>query len=129
MIRYLTLSELLALHRRIMDQAAAAAIILNPDALDSSLAAPRMTFGGEELYPTVADKAAALAYSLILNHPFLDGNKRAGHAAMEVFLLLNGHELVAPVDEQEHILLEVAAGILSRDQFTEWVRAHVLKQQ
>jgi death-on-curing protein len=112
-----------------MDQAAAAAIILNPDALDSSLAAPRMTFGGEELYPTVADKAAALAYSLILNHPFLDGNKRAGHAAMEVFLLLNGHELVAPVDEQEHILLEVAAGILSRDQFTEWVRAHVLKQQ
>lgn len=95
MIRYLTLSELLALHRRIMDQAAAAANILNPDALDSSLAAPRMTFGGEELYPTVADKAAALAYSLILNHPFLDGNKRAGHAAMEVFLLLNGLDSVS----------------------------------
>jgi hypothetical protein len=43
-----------------------------------------MTFGGEELYPTIVEKAAALGYSLIQNHPFLDGNKRTGHAAMEV---------------------------------------------
>lgn len=128
-MRYLTLSELLALHRRIMAQAGAQAIILNPDALESSLASPRMTFGGEELYPTVGDKAAALGYSLVLNHPFLDGNKRTGHAAMEVFLLLNGHELIAPVDEQERILLQVAAGILRRDQFTDWIRAHVLERQ
>ncbi len=48
---------------------------------------------------------------------------------MEVFLLLNGHELIAPVDEQERILLQVAAGILRRDQFTDWIRAHVLERQ
>jgi death-on-curing protein len=128
-MRYLTLNELLTLHRRIMLQAGAASVVLNPDLLESSLAVPRMTFGGQELYPTVADKAAALAYSLVLNHPFLDGNKRTGHAAMEVFLLLNGHELIAPIDEQERTLLQVAGGVLRRDQFTDWVRQHVLERQ
>jgi len=122
-MRYLTINELLALHRMIMMQAGAEAIVLNAGALEAALAAPRMTFEGDELYPLVADKAAALAYALILNHPFLDGNKRTGHAAMEVFLLLNGHELAAPVDEQERVLLQVAAGVLRRNQFTDWVRA------
>lgn len=60
---------------------------------------------------------------------YLDGNKRTGHAAMEVFLLLNGYELIALIDEQERALLEVAAGSTRRDQFAEWVRAHVLERQ
>ena len=72
-------------------------------ALESALAQPQMTFGGEDLYPTLVDKAAALGYALIKNHPFLDGNKRTGHAAMEVFLVLNGYEIHADVEEQEHV--------------------------
>jgi death-on-curing protein len=84
-----------------------------------------MTFGGEELCPTLADKAAALGFSLIKNHPFLDGNKRVGHAAMDTFLVLNGHELVGEVDEQERIVLALAAGDLDREQFTTWVRDHI----
>jgi death-on-curing protein len=56
-----------------------------------------MTFGGEELYPTIVEKASALGYSIIKNHPFIDGNKRAGHAAMEVFLVLNGFEISASI--------------------------------
>ena len=55
--------------------------------------ATEASFGGEELYPGLASKAAALGHSFIQNHPFVDGNKRVGHAAMEVFLLLNGHEI------------------------------------
>jgi death-on-curing protein len=84
-----------------------------------------MTFGGQELYLTLAEKAAALAFSLILNHPFVDGNKRIGHAAMEMLLLLNGQEIVASVDEQEKLILAVAAGTIPREQFTTWVRQHV----
>jgi len=61
-----------------------------------------------------------------MNHPFVDGNKRIGHAAMETFLVLNGHELAASVDEQESIILQVAAGTISRDSFEEWVRDHVI---
>jgi death-on-curing protein len=60
-----------------------------------------MVFADEDLYPTLPDKAAALGFSLIQNHPFLDGNKRTGHAAMETFLVLNGHEIQATVDEQQ----------------------------
>jgi len=85
-----------------------------------------MTFGGKDLYPALADKAAALGYALIQNHPFLDGNKRTGHAAMEVFLVLNGYEILAAVDEQEHVILQVAASEIDREEFTAWLRTHVV---
>ena len=87
-----------------------------------------MTFGGEELYPTVVEKASALGFSLVKNHPFVDGNKRIGHAAMEVFLLLNGFEIEATVDEQEEVILQLASGKLGRDEFTEWLREHIVEK-
>jgi death-on-curing protein len=87
-----------------------------------------MTFGGEDLYPTIIGKAAALGFSLIRNHPFVDGNKWTGHAAMEIFLILNGYEIDASVDEQEHIILELAAGELERMEFNEWLQTHVVKR-
>jgi death-on-curing protein len=59
------------------------------------------------------EKASALGFALIKNHPFLDGNKRIGHAAMEVFLVLNGFEISAPVEEQEQIILQVASSAIS----------------
>jgi death-on-curing protein len=96
-VRYLTLNEVLALHGQVMAQSAGAVGILNLPVLESALAQPRMTFGGDDLYPTLVEKAAALGYSLIKNHPFVDGNKRTGHAAMEVFLVLNGLEIQAAV--------------------------------
>lgn len=71
-------------------------------------------------------KAAALGYSLIMNHPFVDGNKRVGHAAMEIMLVLNGCQLSADVDEQERSVLAVASGAMSRDEFARWIEAHVL---
>ena len=93
-------------------------------ALESALAQPRATFDGQDLYPDVIAKAAALCYSLVLNHSFLDGNKRIGHASMETFLLLNGFELTADLLEQEQVMLDLAAGKLSREQFVSWVTAH-----
>ena len=84
-----------------------------------------MTFGGEYLYPTLAEKAAALAFSIIRNHPFIDGNKRTAHAAMEVFLILNGHEIWASVDDAEGIILRVVSEEMSREQFTGWIEVHL----
>lgn len=124
-MRYLTLAEILRLYERLMQRSGGAAGIREQGGLESALAQPQTTFGGEELYPTLADKAAALGFSLIMNHPFVDGNKRIGHAAMELFLLLNGHEIVAPVDEQERVILQVAAGEMSRIAFTAWVDRHI----
>ena len=125
-MRYLSLSEALELHRRIIGQSGGALGILNLSALESALAQPRMTFGGKELYPSIIDKASALGYSSIQNHPFLDGNKRTGHAAMELFLVLNGFEIQSSVDEQERIILQVASGDIDRDTFTLWLRDHVV---
>ena len=124
-MRYLTLSEALELHRRVIGQSGGALGILNLGALESALAQPRMTFAGVELYPSIVDKAATLGFSLIQNHPFLDGNKRTGHAAMEVFLLLNGFEIQASVDEQERIVLQLASGEMDRQAFTLWLRNNV----
>lgn len=125
-MRYLALSEVLELHRRVIAHSRGALGALDLGALESALAQPRMTFEGRDLYPSLADKAAALGYSLIQNHPFLDGNKRTGHAAMEVFLLLNGSEIQSSVDEQERVVLQVASGDMDREAFTAWVADHVV---
>ncbi len=109
-MRYLTLAEVMDLYRRVMEQSGGAVGILNIAALESALAQPRMTFGGRELYPSIVEKASALGFSLIKNHPFVDGNKRTGHAAIETFLVLNGYEIAAPVDKQERVVLQVASG-------------------
>ena len=90
------------------------------------MAQPEASFGGEELYPDLASKAAALGHSLIQNHPFVDGNKRIGHTAMEVFLLLDGHEIDASVDEQEKIIIDVASGKVSRIELSEWIDKHMV---
>lgn len=125
-MRYLTLNEVLELHRRLIELFGGAAGIRDLRALESALAQPRLTFGGEELYPTIAEKAASLGFSLIKNHPFVDGNKRVGHAAMETYLVLNGYEIDASADEQEQVVLQLAAGELGRGQFADWLRAHIV---
>ena len=127
-MRYLTLDEVLELHRLALEQSGGAPGLRDLGAVESAVAQPYMAFGGQELYPTVAEKAAALAFSLIMNHPFVDGNKRVGHAAMETFLVLNSSELNAPVDEQEKVVLDVAAGMLGREEFTEWVCTRVIER-
>lgn len=94
--------------------------------MESAVAQPQMTFGGDELYPTVATKAAALGHALISNHPFVDGNKRIGHAAMEVMLIFNGFEIASDVDEQERTILAVAAGELNREALASWLAGHLV---
>lgn len=125
-MRYLTLNEVLEVHRQVVAQSGGAEGLMHLPALESALAQPQMTFDSADLYPTLADKAVALGYALIKNHPFLDGNKRTGHAAMEVFLVLNGYEIRAPVDEQERVILQVAASEIEREELTAWLRTHIV---
>ena len=125
MTRYLTFAEVLELHQSVLERWGGAGGIRDINVLESALAQPRQSFGDSDLYPDLASKAAALCFSLVLNHPFIDGNKRIGHAAMEVFLMVNGQELRASVDDQERTILNLAAGQLSRDAFLEWVNQHI----
>lgn len=127
-MRYLTVNEVLEIYSRVITISGGTAGIRDLGGLESAVAQPRMTFSGEDLYPTIADKASALGFSLIQNHPFVDGNKRAGHAAMETFLVLNGYQIDANTDEQVDVILHVAAGEMERKAFTDWLREHVEKR-
>ena len=124
-MRYLTLLEVIFLHDRILEASGGAAGVRDLRAVEAAIAQPKATFGGEDLYPTVVAKAATLCFSLVQGHAFIDGNKRIGHASMDVFLTLNGHLLDAEVDEQERVVLALASSMLSREELLAWLEEHV----
>lgn len=125
-MRYLTLAEVLEVHRRVIEQSGGSPLIRDWGALTAAVAQPQMTFEGRDLYPAAPEKAAALCFSVINGHPFVDGNKRTGHAAMEVFLYLNGMELDASVEEQESVILAAASGTLNQADFAGWLSDRVV---
>jgi death-on-curing protein len=120
-MRYLTLGEVLALHAELLAQTGGRPGLARLAGLEAALALPRQTFGGADLYPGLAEKTAALGFALIQNHPFVDGNKRIGHAAMETFLVLNGHEFTSSVADGEAAILGVASGRWTQEDLRAWV--------
>ena len=126
-MRYLKLNEVIQLHDYHIQESGGSSGIRDRGALESAIAQPRVTFDGKELYPTVLRKAVALGFSLIQNHAFVDGNKRVGHAAMETFLVLNGYEIDASIDEQENIILQVASSKLGRKEFERWLKLKLIE--
>jgi death-on-curing protein len=126
MIRYLTENEVLELHEEGILLYGGSPGVRSYELIDSALAQPQATFGGQDLFPTVIDKAAALGFSLIANHGFVDGNKRVGFAALDVFLRLNGDRIQADLNDAEAIALAVASGSMSREELTHWVLHHAV---
>ena len=124
-MRFLSLGEVVELHRRLLAGSGGSPGLRDLGALESAVAQPRMMFDGADLYPDLASKTAAIGHALIQNHPFVDGNKRVGHASMDVFLVLNGHELTASIDESEATILAIARGQMRRADFRDWVATHV----
>lgn len=92
--------------------------------LESAVNAPFQTFGGDELFPTVQEKAARLLYGIANNHAFIDGNKRTAVHAMEMYLLLNNVPLDCTDDELEAIVIAVADNTCSYDDLVSWIREH-----
>ncbi len=75
------------------------------------------------------EKASALSHSIVMNHPFVDGNKRAAHAAMEIFLLLNGYEIEASIEDQEKFFLQLADGKISREKLADWIKKKAVSRK
>ena len=123
-MRFLSLGEVLALHQRILATSGGRPGIRDLGAILSGLSQPKTSAGGEDAYPTLFDKAAALGYSLVRNRGFIDGNKRVAHAAMETFLVLNGLEISASVEEQERLMMSLAAGEFSREALANWLQSN-----
>jgi death-on-curing protein len=125
-MRYLSIIEILEIHDQIISTSGGYRGIRDISALESAISQPRLTFNQKDLYPDIVTKASSLCFALVMNHPFLDGNKRVGHAAMETFLILNGYEIDADVDEQERVMIALAAGKLSREGFTKWLGERIV---
>lgn len=124
-MRYLRLGEVLELHRRLIATSGGSPGLRDLRLLEGSLSQLRQTFSGADLFPTLIEKAAVLGFSLIKNHPFIDGNKCVGHAALEVMLMLNGYELTASKESTEAVVLAVASGTLDRQAWTKWVKEQI----
>lgn len=128
-LKFLTLEQILLMHEEVVAATGGSQGVRDAGAIESCVAQPQMSFGGAELYPKLSEKAAALGFSLVSNHPFVDGNKRIGWVALKAFLNLNGFTIRAKPNDAEQTILRLAAGELSREEWARWVQAHIAELQ
>lgn len=117
--------QILLLHSALIAESGGSDGIRDEGLLDSAVNTPFQTFSGQDLYPTVLDKAVRLCFGLIRNHPFIDGNKRIGTHAMLVFLNLNSITLSYEDDELISAILSVASGEMDADGLLKWMQQHI----
>lgn len=123
-MEYLTIEEVLLLHARLIQRTGGSGGMRDMGLLESALARPRATYEGQDLYPDLWNKAAPLMQSLIRNHPFVDGNKRAAFTATGLFLELNGYMLTASNDEAARFALRTAVGEVDAEAIAAWLQDH-----
>ena len=114
---YLNQNQVLKLHNQIIKEFGGINGIRNEAFLESALANPLQTFTGQDLYPTILDKAIKLCYAIIKNHPFLDGNKRTGLHSLLILLNINGLKIEIAHDELIDIIFNVANGSFNQQKF------------
>ncbi len=125
----IALEDIEQIHKTLIDLFGGAQGVRDLSALQSALARPFQTFEGKELHPTAIDKAAALIESILINHPFVDGNKRTGYVTMRSFFILNGFDIKATQDEKYLFVINIASGKLSIEAIIEWLNNHVKEQK
>jgi death-on-curing protein len=121
---FLSLDEVLALHADQISRYGGEPGIRDLALLQSALAMPQARFGGEWLHPSLAEMAAAYLFHIVRNHPFVDGNKRAGLICAIAFLGLNDAEVVATPDELLEVVLGVAEGRTDKAQVAVFLKAN-----
>ena len=121
-MKFLTLTEILEIHRDQISRYGGATGIRDIELLKSALGIPMATYSGEFLHTDVYEMAAAYLFHPVKNHPFLDGNKRVGAAAALGFLLLNGHDFDAPEDDFAEVVLSVARGEIDKAEVAVFIR-------
>lgn len=119
---YLSFDQIVRLHETLLEEFGGASGSRDRGAVEAAIARPAMIFGGEDLYPDAAAKAGAMMHSLVMNHPFVDGDKRTSVAAAELFLQLNGFLLEASDEELEQLTLSTAAGKIQVEALAIWFR-------
>ena len=115
-----------AIHRRQLAEHGGLEGIRDEGLLQSALSRPKNLLAYSESSPDMAFLAAAYAYGIVKNHPFVDGNKRTAYVVMRTFLKLNGYDIQASSEEKYQIWLALAAGKLSEEELASWIREHLV---
>ncbi|HEY6977165.1 MAG TPA: type II toxin-antitoxin system death-on-curing family toxin [Chitinophagaceae bacterium] len=123
----ISLKEVEEIHKILIDSFGGSHGIRDPGSLESALARPFQSFGNEELYPSPILKAAALLESILINHPFIDGNKRTAYTIVRLFLLSKNLDLNASQDEKYEFIISAASGKKDFDSIAEWLTSHSIK--
>lgn len=122
-----TLRDIYELHTQLEN-----AFVLSPGVRDENLLAsavntPFQTFMGNDLYPSLYDKAAQLCYGIANNHPFTDGNKRTALHSMYVYLIINGFDITATQQDVENMIIDVASGNMTNTELVQWLQKNTVE--
>lgn len=122
-----TVQDIYELHIQLEKTFILASGIRDENLLASAVNTPFQTFMGNELYPSIYDKAAQLCYGLANNHPFTDGNKRTALHSMYVYLIINGFDITATQQDVENMIIDVASGNMTNTELVQWLRENTVK--
>lgn len=123
--RFLSISQVLDIHQDEINSFGGTAGVRDKGLLDSALAQPQATFGGELLHPTIHEQAAAYLYHLAMNHPFIDGNKRTAFAIMDTFITLNGYTLNLSQEQAYNLVIQVVQKQISKEELSAFLELHL----
>jgi death-on-curing protein len=123
---FLSFSEVEEIHTDIIASFGGSFGIRDEGLLESALAQPQATFGGEFLHSTIYEQAAAYLYHISMNHPFIDGNKRTAFAVMDTFLRLNKYYLNLTDEQAYNLVLQVVQGEISKAELINYLQQSVI---
>ena len=123
----ISVKEVENIHRILIDNFGGSHGIRDLGSLESALARPFQSFGNEELYPSPILKATALLESILINHPFVDGNKRTAYTIVRLFLISNNFDIKASQEEKYNFIVSTASGKKDFDSIADWLTSHTEK--
>ena len=122
-----TIQDIYELHKQLENTFILSPGIRDKNLLASAVNTPFHTFMGNDLYPSIYDKAAQLCYGIANNHPFTDGNKRTALHSMYVYLIINGYDIIATQQDVENLIINVAAGRMHTTELSKWLQNNTVE--
>ena len=122
-----TIQDIYELHKQLENAFILSSGVRDENLLASAVNTPFQTFMGNDLYPSLYDKAARLCYGIANNHPFTDGNKRTALHSMYVYLIINGFDIIASQQDVENMIIDIAAGNMTNTELVQWLQKNTVE--
>ena len=122
-----TIQDIYELHKQLENAFILSSGVRDENLLASAVNTPFQTFMGNDLYPSLYDKAARLCYGIANNHPFTDGNKRTALHSMYVYLIINGFDIIASQQDVENMIIDIAAGNMTNTELVQWLQENTVE--